>query len=1168
VFASVYTTWSGLSIEQIAGKATSHLNAKIANSEPALEQLLHHTPPDGSFFEEKKTGLYLFRNDSLIFWNNAQWEMNEKPAAFVNKMGMVRLKHGYFLYCKKVENNETALALNLIKPAYRLQNNYLRNDFSDWLQIPTDIQFDSTGTAEVKAGNQVLFRLSGKEANYYLPETDNEGLLIFYAGLLVTLVALLLFVKQGLSDGLFALAVTAPFLARALLLWLRQPTFLYRTFLYDPRLFGNAQSFANGFLGDILLNGLLLLFAAAAFHFHFKATDNKLRYWLYSGSLLAFILLIAMQFNSVLISLVNNSVFDFNFLNILSIKPAVFIALSTVFFLGLALFLFASKLVTLWADRPAGWLYLLLAGALLCLVQHFSMPGLGFPENFWLILLLPLIYFARRVSGLNTGLALGLFILFISVVTSAFLNHYIDKNQALDQKVLMHRLAERQDEILESEFADLPEKVKEDESLRNLIDLLPNSEKEIEQKLRQKYFSGYFDRYEIEFSLFDKDCNPMLPAKNAVLLNEGFFEDRIRYYSEKIMDGLYFVKDYPKNTQYIVKLATGNDTLFALLEAKQFEEAGSFPDLFLDQSLQKQDKLKNFSYAVYRSGLNTSHFGTFNYPYFYRDSTVLSQSTPGYVHRYFEPDADTHIVISTPIKSWRYLFTYNSYILLLFSLLGYCAHLGYSFIFTTEFRGASLTRRVQTTIISLLVLAMSAVGLTSGSLVTGQFESENKKQLEEKTGVIITELSRQFTPNQLFEEAQKELLNSRLKEYSRLFNTPISLFTKRGMLFNTSDPKLYELGLAASYANPQAFYKLGNNLSTAVCVSEKAGTLSYLSLYTPIFGTDKQVAGFINLPYFARQSTLAAELSQIISALINVYVILFVLSIVAGLILSGYITQPLRLIKQQLARITLGKQNEKISWNSNDEIGRLVGEYNDMLVKLEESANLLARSERESAWREMAKQVAHEIKNPLTPMKLNLQYLQHLMKSNPGDFKEKFEKASAGIIEQIDALASIATEFSNFAKLPAASLQVIDLGELSSLAVNVFDDKSGSVKIKNHIAQKEIRVMGDREQCLRVFNNILKNALQATEDVADPLIEIDFVQNETKITVAIKDNGCGIDAEMKPKLFSPNFTTKSTGSGLGLAMVKNIMEGFGGHIRFDSEKGQGSTFYLEFVNAG
>jgi nitrogen fixation/metabolism regulation signal transduction histidine kinase len=234
-----------------------------------------------------------------------------------------------------------------------------------------------------------------------------------------------------------------------------------------------------------------------------------------------------------------------------------------------------------------------------------------------------------------------------------------------------------------------------------------------------------------------------------------------------------------------------------------------------------------------------------------------------------------------------------------------------------------------------------------------------------------------------------------------------------------------------------------------------------------------------------------------------------------------------------------------------------------MLLKLEHSANLLAQSERESAWREMAKQVAHEIKNPLTPMKLNLQYLQHVMKNSPEDFDEKFEKASASIIEQIDTLAGIATEFSNFAKLPGTRLQRINLLEIIHSSVNLFGQEK-NIPIKVEISFQEMNVLGDKEQALRIFNNIIKNAIQATREVEKAVIRITAEETEEAYIVKVEDNGCGIADTMKEKVFTPNFTTKSTGSGLGLAMVKNIISNFGGNIWFNSEENKGTAFFIEF----
>jgi two-component system nitrogen regulation sensor histidine kinase NtrY len=1180
ILGAIFGNYLGKSsLKEMAKNTSEKLEQKQAISLQVLDLLLKDNSPDNwqqlnKYYESDGIGAYLFKADSVIFWNNSRLPLT-KNAVFPAQKGLAKLDHGYYIYFKGQKNEKTALALCLIKPLYDLQNNYLKNDFLEWTGISKEVKLDTSNTNEnvVTLRGQKLFSLKGSEEVYCDPAFDNACLGIFIAGFFLLLLSLLLYVKIRGNEKVTFSFIALLMILRTVMIGTKWPGFLYRSDLYDLRLFGNAESFFNGYLGDILFNSITLLFIALFVQLGAETSfKNKFRI-LYLSLLFVLFFLVVNQFNQTAVSLVANSTLSFDFLSIFTIKFQAFIGLTALALYSLALFLFVQTAIVFFDGRLndlKNFLLFLLSMLVICTIEQLVSHPYNYLESFWPLGYGLVIYILVRNDMASISVTLGLQIVLMAVITSGFFNLYIERNQRKDLDILSLRLSERQDGILENEFADIPNSIRKDQNLMNLISFfsdVPTAGKEIDVSLKQKYFSGYFDRYTIEFSLFDKDCHPLLSVKQPVQLNQGYFEDQIKYNSDStFIEGLFFVRNYKKNAQYIGKINIKDKNLYVLMEPKQFEELGSFPDLLLDQSQQKPEKLKNFSHAVYRTTQITSRYGDFNYPFFFQDSLTLAQTNPDFVHHYFVPDADTHVIISEKAKKWNYFFTFNSYLLLFFSLVTYGCYLAYSGIFLSNFRSPTLTRRIQTIIIVLLLLAMSAVGITSGKLVTRQFERDNKKLLEEKTQIIVNELTSQFDSQELFEWSQKELINLKLKEYARLFNTPISLFTREGYLFNTSEPKLYDLGLSASLVNPKAFQKLKNNQSSSESVNEKAGTLKYLSLYTPLFSQNKTLMGFINLPYFARQSDLVNQLSGVISALINVYVILFVISILAGLVLSGFITQPLRLIKQQLGNVTFGKQNEKITWQSNDEVGKLVSEYNNMLVKLEHSASLLAQSERESAWREMAKQVAHEIKNPLTPMKLNLQYLQHLIKNNPDDFKNKFEQASAGIIEQIDSLATIANEFSHFAKLPVTELRSINLAEVIASSVQIFKNQE-NISIQNNITQEEILIKGDRDQCLRVFNNVLKNAQQAVEDVKHPLIEIKSGYRDDKVVIEVRDNGCGIDEDLKPRIFTPNFTTKSTGSGLGLAMVKNIMEGFEGNIWFESEKGKGTSFFLEFILA-
>ena len=1160
--------------EQIAERAGKRIEKKLQIAEALIDTVAREdsaelfSPRFTSFFEKEKIALYLFINDTLVAWNNSQLPFRSR-ASLIARDDFVQLGSGYYYYAQTQTGNRNIIALITVKPRFALQNRYLSNNFYPWLGIPDDIKLagpDDDRVIDVKVNNKPIFQIHAAEQMYTAKGADDVCFLLWITGLLTAFAALLLFIRGSISPLTALVLIPAVIVLRVLMLIFEWPAFFYTGTLYDVRIFGNAQSPANSYLGDILLNGLFLLYVATALQILYDKLQHRLYKLLLQCLALATLLLSVIQFNAAVQSLVSNSTLSFNFLDFINVSFPAFVGIVCLALAALVIFQLLFFLVTRWpAKKPVYRLYLLTALLLInVLVLVFSASS-DLAEAFWLLLPAILLYVAVKISRLGVITCLGVFLLVMSGITSSALNRYIAINEAQDLEVLSVKLGERQDPVLENEFKGIPEKIKADEKLRNLFYILPSTADAIKDLLSEKYFSGYFKRYTVEYSLFDSKCRPLLESGDPLLLSEEYFNDQIRYHADSTQaEGLFFVKHYRLNARYIARIEIGSQRLFVVLEPKQFEEMGSFPDLLLDESQQKHEKLQGFSYAVYRSQQNTSSFGNLNYPPFLPDSAKLSQAEPSFTHRFFSPDNYTSVVISRPVKTWSYFFTFNSYMLLLFGAVCYVLLFLYGAIFAGSLRGTSLTRRFQAIIIILLLVAISAVGYNSAKLVRDQFASENKNELRDKTEFIYTDLSATYQPAQLFDQTNKDALATRLNEYARLFNTDISLFDSGGRLYVTTQPRLYSLGLSAELAHPVALAKLSGNQSAAVSIHEKAGKLFYLSLYTAIYDKNSaEPAGYINLPYFARQSDLVTELSGIVSGLVNVYVILLVLSILAGLILAGYITRPLRLIQQQIARISLGKRNEKIVWSSNDELGRLIGEYNQMLVKLEESATLLAQSERESAWREMAKQVAHEIKNPLTPMKLNLQYLQHLIKNDPADFREKFEKASAGIIEQIDSLANIANEFSNFAKLPVTHLETINIAEVIRSSVLIFENR-GEVQIKNRIVEDEIAVKGDREQCLRVFNNLFTNALQALQDTALPVIEIGRQLKDDVVIIQVRDNGAGIDEQLKPKIFTPNFTTKTTGSGLGLAMVKNIMEGFGGRIWFESEKGLGTIFYLEF----
>jgi nitrogen fixation/metabolism regulation signal transduction histidine kinase len=307
---------------------------------------------------------------------------------------------------------------------------------------------------------------------------------------------------------------------------------------------------------------------------------------------------------------------------------------------------------------------------------------------------------------------------------------------------------------------------------------------------------------------------------------------------------------------------------------------------------------------------------------------------------------------------------------------------------------------------------------------------------------------------------------------------------------------------------------------------------------------------------------LASDVTAFMSALLNVYVFMLLITGGLAIFIANNVTKALSELSAGIQRLRLG-YNEPIEWKRNDEIGDLVQAYNNALKKIEESSRLLAQSEREGAWREMAKQVAHEIKNPLTPMKLSIQYLQHAKANGVQNLEELIQRVSETLVEQIEALARIATEFSSFAKMPKAENSLFSLNELARSVHTLFANERLDMQISLYLPDKDFIVYTDRNHLTRVLNNLFKNAIQAIPDGRPGVIEVSLRQDKNMVVVEVSDNGSGIPEDIREKVFVPNFSTKSSGTGLGLAICKNIVETAGGNIYFTTETGIGTTFFVE-----
>ncbi len=336
----------------------------------------------------------------------------------------------------------------------------------------------------------------------------------------------------------------------------------------------------------------------------------------------------------------------------------------------------------------------------------------------------------------------------------------------------------------------------------------------------------------------------------------------------------------------------------------------------------------------------------------------------------------------------------------------------------------------------------------------------------------------------------------------------------------------------------------------------------YRSSYSYIKDTKFKPLGILNLPYIEDDGYYEKEINNFMMRFFQVYSFMLLISIIIAYFLSSYITKSLKAISDRITEIRLSSVNEKIDQrDSPQEISQLVKAYNVLVDDLDESAAKLAQSEREQAWREMAKQVAHEIKNPLTPMRLTVQSFQRRFNPDDPDIKKKLDEYSTSLIQQIDTMSSVASAFSSFASMPAQQNETINMVKVVQLALEIFNENY----IVFSTEEKEIITRMDRTQLIRIITNLVKNATQAiSKDHPNALIEVRMYCKNDHAVIAVKDNGKGISIENKTRIFEPKFTTKTSGMGLGLGIIKNIVENYNGTITFTSEIGKGTTFIVEF----
>ncbi len=475
----------------------------------------------------------------------------------------------------------------------------------------------------------------------------------------------------------------------------------------------------------------------------------------------------------------------------------------------------------------------------------------------------------------------------------------------------------------------------------------------------------------------------------------------------------------------------------------------------------------------------------------------------------------------------------------------------------------SLRARIFVAMILLVLLASMLIAAVTIYQYNEEAKDYHKERLERKEKAIRSSINFAIreTTYPVTTENIPLIFKNKIFDIDAIHNLQINLYDLDGQLLKSSK-RTIQRDTTEQCLDSEVLNELSNTLEHRYVVKNQENGQTFQSSYTYITDEKFKNLAILNLPYLENDDFLNRELKEFLLRLGYAYLVMILVAIGFAYFISKYITRSLKTISDKMNEIRLEKRNKKIEIEpSSDEIGTLVNSYNSMIDELEDSAVKLATNEREQAWREMAKQVAHEIKNPLTPMRLSVQSFQRKFNPEDDNIHQKVEEYSNTLIEQIDTMSSIASAFSNFAKMPAQKSEELNVVHIVKLALDIFNEHY----ITFYPDDEEVIAKFDRTQLIRVVTNLVKNGIQAMpEGSENPKIEVHVFSEDNEVKITVEDNGLGISDDNKAKVFEPKFTTKTSGMGLGLAMVKNIVETYNGSITFTSQQGKGTIFTVAF----
>ena len=1102
---------------------------------------------------------------------------------------LLQMPQGTFWHLKlKHENHYHSYLVTLVQ-TYSIDNEFFipyafgQEDFPKIIKFDKVLLYEDSDYPVVKlsASAKISYAVHSFEPlaePYWLLAT---GLIIVFGIIFL----FKLFSRLSLRLGGFILELGLTFglvMLRLLMLWLQIPHSFSAIKLFSPEVL--AISTINPSLGDVLLNFSVL--TVLAFRWWRFLETKKLvpnetlsilagfATTIVSGSLSSFFfyLFYTARVNSKIYYEVSD-IFRLDVYSVLLFAATLLILSSfyLITLIGVRLWLLLAPGRSLTRAIQEGVVFTIGLSLLLFVFFSFSQWAIVFAAVLFLVLAF-LVGILQEFTAKNPRIPLVIIVIagFAWITNVAISESYQQQSQSQLSRYA-NRFANPRDVIIEFEFDNLVAEIQKDtvlfQSTAKSTNIIAS---EFTQKLLNIHLSTGIRGYDIHVFLFDQ---------NGLRIDNQFMElPTIPYDFKKTIGKPTLSKqlfqintpnslsDYAYLGRFKVPLEPWNDVWVQLeLQPKIGKTDRLYPQLLLDNNLRQRLNLpEGFSLASYRNQQLVESIGEYDFSAVYTPSPKAAHGHwEDSNSNFFQTESNTERIIQlhSPKRSVFQIITAFSF-LVYFYLTIVCVVV---LLVTVRrwkkqmfFFQPSFAQRIQ-----LILAGMTFVPLLiMGILSTPQFKSfylqtirfRLKQDLSQCANLLqqqpylLSELSRLATPNPTATDA--------LTRFGQVLAADLNLFRIDGKLFASTRPRIFQAGLISDNINPFALNELTSRKIRSVIIEENIGKLTYLSGYHAIIDNQYKVIAYLNLPYLSQQNILENQLRQFLAYLINLYVVTLLVVVVGGYFIGRSVIYPLQLLKQRMEGITLGEKNHTIEWKSSDEIGAIILSYNEMLAKLSENEKKLAKNEREMAWREMARQVAHEIKNPLTPMKLGLQHLEKIL-AQGNNYPQQISKLVASLLTQIDSLAYIANSFSQFAVMPSVQKTNLDLVQLLNSVQQLYaNSPEGRVTFESNAAT--VIVWADKDQLMRVFSNLVKNALQAMIDYGQ--VKIILETHEYSAQIQVIDNGSGIPEEIQTKIFEPNFSTKNSGMGLGLAISQKIIEQSGGTISFRSSPREGTIF--------